>query len=114
MLFTAEQRYYSTLHILHLVRVAGAVFFDVGQAWFNDEEWVIRTEKGSLPINVSKTDTGLSKAVGIGLRLVSNESELTSVVHVDLVFPLDKDTNQLSIGEDVDDMQLNITLKSTF
>ena len=113
VLFTAEQRYYSSLHILHLLRVAGAVFFDVGQSRFNHEEWLIPAEPYSILIDMAQADTGFNKSVGVGLRLVSNEAELSSVVHVDLVFPLDRDTHRL-YGDEVDSMQFNITLNRTF
>lgn len=88
-----EQRYYSDWHPFRLVRVGAAAFFDVGRAWFPNED------------NGSNGDV-LSNA-GIGLRLNSSRAEKGSVIHIDLAFPFDKD-------DDVDDVQFLITVKDTF
>ncbi len=108
LVFSAEERIYSSKHYWNLVRVGGALFFDAGRAFFADDRWRV-TEDSRLD------DLGVLTSVGIGLRLASNQAELSSIVHVDLVFPLDKGAfSENFIGDEVDDMQFNITIKSTF
>lgn len=77
--FTAEQRFFSNWHPFRLARVGGAIFFDMGRAWFQD------------PTNGE--DLGLLKDVGIGLRLSSSRGARGGVTHLDVAFPLDGDTS---------------------
>lgn len=87
-----EQRYYSDWHPL-LLRVGFAVFFDVGRAWYPNED--------------NGSNGGVLSNAGIGLRLNSSRADKSSVVHIDLAFPFDKD-------DAVDSMQLLFTVKDRF
>ena len=77
-LFTVEQRFYTRWHVLRLVRIGAAVFFDAGAAWFAGRE-------------NDPTQLGLLRDVGCGLRLSSTRSARGSMLHVDVAFPLDGD-----------------------
>jgi len=91
--FNLEQRYYSDWHPFRLVRVGAAAFVDVGRAWFNNRD------------NGSNGD--VLADVGIGLRFNSSRADKSSVVHVDLAFPLMTD-------DGVDSVQFLVTIKDTF
>lgn len=84
-LLTLEQRFYTPLDLFHAVQVGGAVFFDVGRAWFADEP--------RFPPRLPVKATGWLKDVGLGLRFSSNRSGQSTVVHFDVAFPLDGDTS---------------------
>jgi outer membrane protein assembly factor BamA len=79
ILFRMEQRYYTDLHLLQLVYVAGAAFFDMGKAWTPGES----TEK--YP--------GFLKDVGLGLRLAPSRTSRGSITHLDLAYALDGETD---------------------
>ncbi|WP_188109762.1 BamA/TamA family outer membrane protein [Pseudohalioglobus sediminis] len=91
--FNIEQRYYSDWHPFRLLRVGYAVFFDVGRAWFEGED--------------NGSNGGVLSNAGIGIRLNSSRAEKGSVIHIDLAFPFNKD-------DDVDDVQLLMTVKDRF
>ena len=76
-LFTLEGRYYSSLYLFRLVRVGGAVFYDMGRAWGEDY--------------LNAKDAGILRDVGFGLRLGMTRSGLGNIIHLDLAFPLDGD-----------------------
>jgi hypothetical protein len=76
-LLTLEGRYFSSLYLFRLVRVGGAVFYDMGRAWGEDF--------------VNAQDAGTLRDVGFGLRFAMTRSGLGNVIHVDLAFPLDGD-----------------------
>lgn len=76
-LFTLEGRYFSSLYLFRLVRVGGAVFYDMGRAW------------GENYVNAQ--DAGILRDVGFGLRLAMTRSGLGNVIHLDMAFPLDGD-----------------------
>jgi hypothetical protein len=75
VVFTVEQRFYTSWHLFKLFRVGGAVFADAGAAWFAGQD--------------NPTNLGLLRDVGLGLRLSSSRSAEGSMVHIDLAFPLD-------------------------
>jgi outer membrane protein assembly factor BamA len=77
VLLTVEQRFYTDLHLFRLVRVGGAVFADVGRAWYVSDP--------------GQVNRGWQRDLGIGLRLGSSRSASASMVHLDLAFPLDGD-----------------------
>jgi len=91
-LFTLEQRFYTRLYPLRLVRVGAAVFADVGRCWF---------EHDPRPGN-----RGVLRDVGFGLRFVSHKAS-SPTVHVDIAFPLDRDPSISSV-------QWLISTKDTF
>ena len=92
-LFTLEGRYYSSLYPFRLVRLGGAVFYDMGRAW-----------GGGF---VKPQDPGILRDVGFGLRLAMTRSGLGNVIHVDLAFPLDGDPT-------ISRMQYLVTTKQSF
>ena len=61
-LFTLEGRYYTSLYPFRLVRVGGAVFYDMGRAWGGDF--------------AKSLDPGVLRNVGVGLRLGMTRSGL--------------------------------------
>ena len=93
VLLTAEQRLYSDLYILRLIRIGGAVFYDVGRAWgepyqnFPDPHW--------------------SANAGFGLRLLSARSATGTTLHLDIAFPLRREPG-------LDSYQLTMESKSSF
>ncbi len=82
-LLTLEQRFYTDWQLFRVVQIGGAVFFDVGRAWFEGEQQF----PPARPIRAE----GWLKDVGFGLRLTSNRSGRGTMVHVDVAFPLDGD-----------------------
>ena len=95
VILTLEERVYTDLHILNLLRVGFAVFLDVGRAWEPDVEDGIQ-------------DDYLASA-GIGLRLASSKSDAGQIMHVDLAFPL---TNR--DDPDVERSEVAVRLKRRF
>jgi outer membrane protein assembly factor BamA len=78
-LLTLEQRVYTDWYPFRLFRVGGAVFFDAGRTW------------GSNPVGAE--NLGLLKDVGIGLRIGNSRSGIGRMIHVDLAFPLDGESD---------------------
>ena len=76
-LFTLEERVYTDWYPMHLFRVGGAVFADVGRTW------------GASAVN--EPNLGLLSDVGVGLRFGSTRSSLANVIHIDLAFPLQRE-----------------------
>ena len=74
-IFTAEQRLFTDWYPFRLVRVGGAIFYDMGRTW------------GDNP-NGSRS-VGLLRDVGFGMRLGQTRSGLGNVTHIDVAFPLD-------------------------
>ena len=73
-LISLEERYFSDLYVMKLLRVGGAVFVDVGRSWF--------------PSNPSRKEFGVLGDVGIGLRLESTRTPSGNLIHIDLAVPL--------------------------
>ena len=92
-LFTLEGRYYTSLYPFRLVRVGGAVFYDMGRAWGGDF--------------AKSLDPGVLRNVGVGLRLGMTRSGLGNVIHVDMAFPLDGDPS-------ISPVQFLVTTKQSF
>lgn len=90
-----EERYYSDLHLLNLIRVGAALFADLGRAW----------EPGM--------DDGLEEDylanVGFGLRLGSSKSASARVAHIDFAIPL---TNRNDPA--VDRFEVSVVFKGSF
>jgi len=78
VLFTAEQRLYSDWYPFRLIRVGGAVFYDLGRAWGGPYD-----NNGGAP--------HWHADVGIGLRLLSARSARGQTLHIDLAYPLTRD-----------------------
>ena len=92
-LFTVEERFYTDWYPFQLIRVGGAVFFDVGRAW------------GGAYQNLA--NPGWLRDFGFGLRLLSDRSAFGNVLHLDLAFPVD------SAG-DIKKVQFLVKSYSTF
>lgn len=78
-LFTLEERAYTDVYVWRLFRLGGAAYFDAGRAWGGD--------------NVNTVQPGWLKSAGVGLRIFSVRAAFSNVLHVDLAFPLDPDSN---------------------
>ena len=76
-LLTTEARAYSNWYPFRLIRLGGAVFYDVGRAWHGE--------------NQNPTNPGWLSDVGLGLRFLSDRSAFGHVLHADFAFPLDRD-----------------------
>jgi len=77
VLASIEQRLYNDHEFLHLFRLGAAAFFDVGRAWFADEE------------NANGQQLGTLRDLGVGLRIGSSRSARAGMVHLDVAMPLD-------------------------
>lgn len=95
VLVTLEERLYTDLHLLNLVRVGGALFVDAGRSWSADAE--IGSDQAWL------TD------IGFGLRLASSKAASDRIAHLDFAFPL---TNQND--PTVDSVLISFTVKGSF
>lgn len=83
VLLTLEQRFYTDWQIFRVVQVGGAMFFDIGRAWFAGEQL--------FPPARPVLAQGWLKDVGVGLRLSSIRSGRGTMAHLDIAFPLDGD-----------------------
>lgn len=92
-LFTVEQRFYTEWHWFQLAYVGALMFFDIGRAW----------EPGT-PENANTREL---KDIGLGLRLASSRGSRGLILHIDLAFPMDGDS-------EIDDVQLVITTNESF
>jgi outer membrane protein assembly factor BamA len=90
---TLEQRFFTDWYPFRLFRVGYAMFMDAGRVWGRDP-------RGAPSL-------GALYDVGMGLRLSSPRSSGRSVVHIDLAFPLNGDS-------DIDSVQLLLETKSSF
>jgi hemolysin activation/secretion protein len=93
VLFTIEQRLYSDWYPFRLIRVGGAMFYDIGRAW-------------SGPYAMADQSHWHADA-GFGLRLLSARSSSGTTVHIDLAFPIERDPS-------VKPYQITIESKSGF
>jgi hypothetical protein len=92
-LFSLEQRYFTDWYPFRLLRVGGAIFYDMGRTW------------GSAPL--AQPSLGLLKDAGFGLRFGNARSGLGNVIHVDLAFPLDG-------GSGISKVQFLVQTQATF
>jgi hypothetical protein len=79
VLLSVEERVYTDWYPFRLVRVGGAVFFDVGRAWGGTGD--------------SQVNARWLSDIGFGLRLAIDRSASGNVVHLDVAFPLDADAD---------------------
>lgn len=93
VVFTAERRYYTDWHLWRLLRVGGALFFDVGRAWDPGDE--------------NTGATGILADAGFGIRLASSRAQSRQIVHIDFAFPFERE-------DDIDSMQILVTAKQSF
>ena len=76
VLLTLEERVYTDWNPFRLIRIGGAVFYDLGRAWGGQ--------------NPNAANPGWLSDVGFGLRFLSDRSSVGNVLHVDLAFPLNR------------------------
>jgi hemolysin activation/secretion protein len=94
-LLTLEQRQYTSVHLLNLIRLGFAAFIDVGRAW--------------EPGQANGLEDDLLADVGIGIRLASSKASVGRIIHIDFAFPL---TNRNHPA--VDSLQIAVNIKNTF
>lgn len=95
VVLSLEERVYTDLHLLNLLRVGGAVFADVGRAW--------------TPGVDSGLDDPWLANVGFGLRLMSSKAASSRIAHLDFAFPV---TNRNHPA--VDRVQIAFNIKGRF
>ena len=78
-LLNVEQRFYTHWELFNLIHAGAAVFMDAGNAWYAG----------------GADSPGLLKNVGLGLRLSSSRSAKGAMVHLDVAYPLDGDTDKI-------------------
>ena len=76
VVLTLEERYYTDWYPLRLLRVGGAIFYDVGRAWGG--------------VNQNTVNGGWLNDVGIGLRLILDRASFAKVLHADVAAPLNR------------------------
>lgn len=76
-LITLEARGYTDWYPLRLIRIGGALFYDVGRAWGGE--------------NQNTVNPGWLHDVGFGLRFLNARTAFGQVLHADLAFPLNRD-----------------------
>ena len=77
VVLTAEQRFYSDWYPFRLLRLGGALFYDVGRAWGGPFE--------------SDANSRWLSDVGFGVRILSARSSSGTTLHLDFAFPLNRD-----------------------
>ncbi|MGE5616742.1 MAG: hypothetical protein ACM3X5_07480 [Bacillota bacterium] len=82
-LLSLEERAYTDWYPFRLLRVGGAVFYDVGRAWGG--------------VNQNVLNPGWLSDVGVGLRFSIDRAAFANVLHVDLAFPLHRTTDIKSV-----------------
>jgi outer membrane protein assembly factor BamA len=82
-LLTLEARAYTDWYPLRLIRVGGAVFYDVGRAWGGE--------------NQNLSNPGWLNDVGFGLRFLNARTAFGAVLHADIAFPLNRDPSIKSV-----------------
>jgi outer membrane protein assembly factor BamA len=93
LLFTIEERFYTSWYPFRLFRIGGAVFFDMGRTW------------GDNPVGAG--NLGWLKDIGFGLRIGNNRTGTGKVIHIDVAFPLDGD-------DTIDGAQFLVEAKATY
>jgi len=92
-LLTIEERYYFDWYPFRLFRVGGAVFFDIGRTWGENQ--------------VGGESLGWLRDLGFGLRFQPTRGKSSKVLHLDIAFPLDGD-------ESIDSVQILLEAKRGF
>ncbi|MEQ8859476.1 MAG: hypothetical protein RIC56_12585 [Pseudomonadales bacterium] len=100
ILFTLEERYYSSIYPLQMFRLGTAAFVDVGRAWYEDDvpDWV--------PADRSADHFGTLGNVGIGLRLESTRTRRDLILHLDVSVPWRS-------GPEVRNVEVTLTAKQS-
>lgn len=95
IVLTLEERIYTDIHLLNLVRLGWAFFIDIGRAW----------EPG---VDDEFDDRYLAN-IGMGLRLASTKADAGRVIHIDFAIPL---TNKDDPA--VNSIEISINIKNEF
>lgn len=74
VILTVEQRFYMPWHVMKLVHLGAAVFYDAGSAWWSGDTAAVQQP--------------FLQDVGVGLRLSSSRSSKGGMMHIDLAFPI--------------------------
>jgi outer membrane protein assembly factor BamA len=82
-LMTLEVRGYTDWYPLRLFRVGGALFYDVGRAWGGE--------------NQNTSNPGWLHDVGFGLRFLNARTTFGNVLHADVAFPLNRESDIKSV-----------------
>jgi hypothetical protein len=100
LLLTVEERYYADIYPFGMFRLGGALFFDIGRAWYEDDapDWIPDNRQG--PQFKTLAD------VGFGLRLESTRTRRDRILHLDVAFPL-RD------GPGISGMEITITARQS-
>ena len=80
---TLEVRGYTDWYPLRLIRVGGALFYDVGRAWGGE--------------NQNTSNPGWLHDVGFGLRFLNARTAFGNVLHADVAFPLNREGDIKSV-----------------
>ncbi len=92
-LFTVEERFYTNIYLWRLFRIGGAAFIDAGRAWGGD--------------NVNTSNPGWLGNAGFGLRVVNARTAFSNVLHIDVAFPS-------NANSDVKKFQLLVKTRASF
>ena len=92
-IMTVEERIFSDWYPFRLLRVGGAVFYDMGRTW------------GDNP--TGSRSLGMLRDAGFGLRFAHSRSGFGNVTHVDFAFPL-------GAGSDIKKAQILVETKRSF
>ncbi len=90
---TAEQRLFSDWYPFRLMRVGGAIFYDMGRTW------------GDNP--TGSRSLGILRDAGLGLRIAHSRSGFGNMTHIDVAFPI-------GANKDISKAQLLIETKRSF
>jgi len=64
---------FTNLHLLQLLRVGFAAYYDVGKVYGNSQPGA----------------DGIYQNIGLGLRLAPSRSEAGQIIHIDVAYPLE-------------------------
>ena len=92
-LLSLEQRAYTDWYPFRLLRVGGAIFFDVGRAWGGP--------------NQNLSNPGWLADAGLGLRLAFDRAAFSNVLHADIAVPLNR-------SKDIKSTQFVVRTEVTF
>jgi hemolysin activation/secretion protein len=92
-LFVFEERAYTDIYLWQLFRFGGAVFVDIGRAWGGDNQNTVNPDWLS--------------DIGFGLRIFNVRSAFSNVLHLDIAFPNNPDTN-------IERVQYLVKVKTSF
>ncbi|MCB1645063.1 MAG: BamA/TamA family outer membrane protein [Pseudomonadales bacterium] len=95
MVLSLEERQYTDVHFLNLIRLGFAGFVDIGRAW--------------QPGRDDGIEQDILANAGIGIRLASSKADTGGIIHIDFAFPL---TNR--DDPEVEDVQISVNIKDSF